>query len=291
MNVGTGHFAVLTGTTARCGARTSSAKRLGVGTRDCALIESWRDLAEPRRHPTPRNTGAGARNGETANRRVRPFRARRPEPPARPREPAILPPCPLESDARPDRTGAFAGCPRARLERFVHDRYAEVYGARLTEFMPYILGILDPRGAPLAAIGLCPAERARLFLEQYLDRAVEDEIAATAGRRIPRETIIEIGNLATAHPGMLRPIIVAMTFFLHDAGFDWVVFTAVPSLKNNFVKLGLTLAEIAPADPARLRADRERWGSYYDTRPMVLAGRLRQAIDRFGSDPLVHSPS
>jgi len=199
---------------------------------------------------------------------------------------------PLGTDAWPTaRTGSSAGCPRARLEHFVHDRYAEIYGAELTEFMPYILGIFDPRGAPLAAVGLCPAEGTRLFLEQYLDRAVEDEIAPSAGRRIPRETIVEIGNLATAHPGMLRPIIVAMTFFLRDAGFDWVVFTAVPRLKNSFVKLGLPLTEIAPADPARLRAGRERWGNYYNTRPMVLAGRVRHAIDRFGGDPLAPSSS
>lgn len=53
------------------------------------------------------------------------------------------------------------------------------------------------------------------------------------------------------------------------------VATLTLPLRKMFARVGLPLVELATADPDRLHADaRDRWGSYYDTRPMVCAGEI-----------------
>ena len=47
-----------------------------------------------------------------------------------------------------------------------------------------------------------------------------------------------MGNLATVSSGGARWLIIALTAYLQGAGYDWVVFTAVRSLRNSFEKPG-----------------------------------------------------
>ena len=68
-----------------------------------------------------------------------------------------------------------------------------------------------------------------------------------------------------------------------EAGHDWVVFTATQELIGIFAKLGLPLLALAKADPTRLGAAAADWGSYYESAPVVVAGRIRLALERFGS--------
>ena len=42
----------------------------------------------------------------------------------------------------------------------------------------------------------------------------------------------------------------------------------------------LFAAALAAADPARLGADAGVWGRYYDTGPVVVAGKIRTALER-----------
>nr|WP_265944445.1 thermostable hemolysin [Dechloromonas sp. A34] len=58
------------------------------------------------------------------------------------------------------------------------------------------------------------------------------------------------------------------------------VFTATGELIRIFAKLGLPLLALAPADPARLGSEAGAWGSYYETAPVVVAGRIRWAFER-----------
>ena len=68
-----------------------------------------------------------------------------------------------------------------------------------------------------------------------------------------------------------------------ESGYEWVVFTATQELIGIFTKLGLPLLALAKADPARLGSAADDWGSYYDAAPVVVAGRIRIALERFGS--------
>ena len=59
-----------------------------------------------------------------------------------------------------------------------------------------------------------------------------------------------------------------------------MVFTATRELISIFNRLGLPLLALAPADPARLGEAASTWGRYYDTQPVVVAGRIRMALER-----------
>ena len=58
---------------------------------------------------------------------------------------------------------------------------------------------------------------------------------------VPREAMVEIGNLATVGVGRICWIIVALAVFLQGAGFSQVPFTIMPLLRNSFVRMGLPL--------------------------------------------------
>jgi hypothetical protein len=55
---------------------------------------------------------------------------------------------------------------------------------------------------------------------------------------------------------------------------EWVVSTLTQELQHLFVRLGIAPLALGMADPALLGADAADWGSYYDHRPVVVAGRL-----------------
>ena len=87
-------------------------------------------------------------------------------------------------------------------------------------------------------------------LEQYLEQPIEKVLSVKINyeaSEISRNTIVEVGNLAAHHAGGTRWLIIALTAYLQGAGYDWVAFTSVPSLRNSFRKLGLKLFSLGPA--------------------------------------------
>jgi hypothetical protein len=110
-------------------------------------------------------------------------------------------------------------------------------------------------------------------LEQYLDRPVEQLLAAKICSPVVRDGIVEVGNLAVSGAGGGRWLITALTAYLYASHEKWVVFTAGPVLCNAFSRLGLELVELGDASPSQLKSEElAAWGSYYDQMPKVMAG-------------------
>jgi hypothetical protein len=166
------------------------------------------------------------------------------------------------------------GLVRQQLERYVQSCFADVWGANIDDFMPWLMGLRDRDGVLDGVLGLRPVESGPLFLEQYLDEPVEVALARLSGEAVSRDSMVEVGNLASNQSGGARWLITALTAFLHAADREWVVFTGGPVLRNAFTRLGLPLILLGEADPARLQDGEEKWGSYYSQRPMVMAGRV-----------------
>ena len=74
---------------------------------------------------------------------------------------------------------------RERVESFIAQRFLDVHGARISNFMPTLLALLDEEGNPRAALGVRDAGFEPLFLEYYLDRPVESVLARRAGLCLP----------------------------------------------------------------------------------------------------------
>lgn len=170
---------------------------------------------------------------------------------------------------------------RAEAEAFIARVFADHYAARVNSFAPDLM-LLAQGDDVHAAAGWRGAGQQRLFLENYLDQPAEALISRLAGHPVAREKLVEVGHLASVRPGGGRDMILTLAGRLHTLGYDWVIFTATRALIGIFTKLGLPPLALAHADPARLGPAAADWGRYYDSRPIVVAGRIRQALEGAG---------
>lgn len=170
------------------------------------------------------------------------------------------------------------GRDRLQTESFIRDVFAAAHGARLGTLMPTLLAERNPQGSIDAACGLRAAADSALFLERYLDAAIEQKIAEHGGSALDRASIVEVGNLAVRAPYTARQLIATLTEYLLAGDAEWSVFTAVPALRNAFARLGVPFLRLGVARIEALpERDRAAWGCYYDKVPEVLAVRVREA--------------
>lgn len=161
---------------------------------------------------------------------------------------------------------------RQELENFVHGIFAQAYGADVKEFMPQLMSLRNDKGELLAVCGLRHAEDSSLFLERYLTQPVESMIAEKSGQAVYREDIVEIGNLAVAHPETTRSLLASISVYLHGTQTAWGVFTGIPSLRNALSKLNMLLLPLGVASLSHLPVhEHAAWGRYYDEKPHVMA--------------------
>ncbi len=164
---------------------------------------------------------------------------------------------------------------RAAVERFISSCFKRIYRAEISQYMPTLMSLCDDYGNLLGVLGLRSAKESELFLEQYLDRPVEQILASKINMPVSRDGLIEVGNLATLSAGGGRWLITALTSYLFAARSKWVVFTIGPTLHNSFKRMGLELIDLGPAELEMLAPEeRAAWGSYYEQRPRVMAGRV-----------------
>jgi len=168
---------------------------------------------------------------------------------------------------------------RNEVERFIKLVFRRAYSARISHFLPYLLSMRQD-GRMLAALGIRPAAEGKLFLESYLDTAIESSLASHFKCPVDRSRVVEIGNLSSTHGGGARALIVTLTAYLSGAAYEWAVFTATPKVCNNFAKLGIELVPLARADKSRLGEAQHSWGHYYDQGPMVVAGRIAYGVEK-----------
>lgn len=195
----------------------------------------------------------------------------------------------LEAAATPDMASTVSAVQidvdsprRKEAEQFIRSVFLRHHAARVNSFAPDLLLVESPDRV-LAAAGWRSAGEQPLFLERYLDDPVEVLLARLTGQRLSRERVVEVGHLASEKPGASLHVIVALARHLAQAGYEWVVFTATGELVRLFTRLGLPLLALAKADPARLGDEAKAWGRYYDTQPIVVAGRVRLGLERVGA--------
>lgn len=172
---------------------------------------------------------------------------------------------------------------REEAERFIKRVFWQQHAARISVFAPRLL-MLEQHGRIFATAGWRGADTEPLFLERYLDAPIESILRETTGHALERQRIVEVGNLASEKPGGSLHVILNLARHLDRSGYEWVVFTATQQLIGIFTKLGLPLLALANADPERVGGNIDDWGRYYETRPVVVAGRIRLALERIGSD-------
>jgi hypothetical protein len=164
---------------------------------------------------------------------------------------------------------------RHMAEQFVHAAFKRHYQADIQSFMPMLLSLSDEQQRLHAVLGFRHANATPLFLEKYLDQPVEQLLASRIHAPVDRSRLLEVGNLAVSASGGGRWLITALTAYLSTTHSEWVLFTIGPVLRNVFSRLGLELIDLAEARKDRLPLEEQAaWGSYYDQKPHVMAGKI-----------------
>ena len=164
------------------------------------------------------------------------------------------------------------------VEAFIADRFYHHYQAEITHFLPYLIST-KTNETLTAAMGFQSAGSVNsLFLEQYLSTSIETEISRLTNQTVDRNIIAEVGNLTSIHRGTSQLLFVLTVAILHEAGFEWSVFTATKQVQHLLVRLNLVTIKVCEANPDKLIDGKQSWGHYYDDKPMVLIGNLTDAI-------------
>ncbi len=166
---------------------------------------------------------------------------------------------------------------RAAAENFVRAKFFRTHQACIRSFMPVLLGLTDHTGILHGVVGSRFAESEPLFLERYLDSPVEQTLGHHVGARIPRSSIVEVGNLACRDSRTARRLISMLPRHLMALGRTWIAFTATSSVRRILSHAGARPLELAKADPGRIADTADTWGHYYEHDPHVLAGYLPSA--------------
>ena len=173
---------------------------------------------------------------------------------------------------------------RSQVEDFIFDKYHQVHGASLNQFLPLLLQ-LTHSDTIVAAVGIKPGQFRPLFLEQYLDSPIEQQVSALTRKPFDRGVLAEVGNLAITTPGAAPSIFVVLASSLFKAGYQWSAFTVTHHLDKILRRLGFKPNYVQQADPGRLESDRTSWGNYYTHAPKVMLGNLAEAINIINQNP------
>ena len=167
---------------------------------------------------------------------------------------------------------------RQLTENFIHEIFSQFYGADIQHFLPFLLRLTNSESQIIAALGFRPAVNNDLFLENYLQKPIEQILAGIYKQPVVRQDVVEIGNLAIGERGAARVLIVALTGVLFAARYRWCVFTIARPLINTFRKMGIELETLSPANNDFMnQEEKNSWGSYYQQNPFVMACRVEQA--------------
>lgn len=166
---------------------------------------------------------------------------------------------------------------RQRVENYIREKFRQRYGANVNSFLPELL-TLSCKQRLCAVVGIRMAEKEPLYLENYLDAPVEQEIGFHFKTAIPRLQIIEIGNLVSTWRGSSQLLFVCLTDLLARVEREWVAFTATHEVEQLLKKMNFTLVHLADAALDKVEQTADQWGSYYEDKPKVMFGHVPSAM-------------
>jgi len=173
---------------------------------------------------------------------------------------------------------------RQEVADYIAEKYKLVHEAQLNEFLPILVQMTRDE-APLAAFGLQPGHYRPLFLEQYLDKPIEQHVAQVVNHPIDRCNLIEIGNLVITSNSYGPLLLVILASSLARAGYEWMVFTATKQVSRLVRGMGFDPYYLIAADPERLGGAKANWGTYYNNNPGVMVGNTAKAVELISNNP------
>ncbi len=156
------------------------------------------------------------------------------------------------------------------IKSFIENIFYRSYRAKISVNFPKIMALTTKNNKLISAVGVRSAADNRLFIEQYLDKEIEEILSDLTKSKVVRSDIVEIGSLASGQRNAARCLYVALAAYLKNEKYKYAVMTSTEYLQKYFAKAGLKPQIIANADKARLINKEVDWGTYYETNPKVM---------------------
>jgi len=148
--------------------------------------------------------------------------------------------------------------------------YKSYYGASISPSPDRFATYYSESDELLACGGMTCAANKRIFSEIYLDRPAEAEIAESMNRIVTRNEIVEVGSLASSSRRIGSELMLLIPFLAWCQGKKYILCTATSPLTKLFDTLNINFTGLGYASIDRIQEkDRENWGSYYQTKPIV----------------------
>lgn len=170
---------------------------------------------------------------------------------------------------------------RAAVVDFIKQGYSDFYGAQISVNTPYLISLA--KGNLKAALGVRSATSS-LFIEQYLNTSIETKLLE-AGKVFERAQIAEIAHLYSNAKVFTLPLLLVTATSLKLKGFEVMAFTGTAHIIRLIEKTGIKVHKIAQADPSLLSTSSDKWGTYYDSEPMVAYIKLCDVLHIIETTP------
>jgi len=174
---------------------------------------------------------------------------------------------------------------RTAVESYIRERFATVHKAEVSHFLPNIISLYCG-GEYSAAVGLSPASKGKLFVEQYLPQPVEQVISEKLGIDVARDQIVEIGNLVSTWKGSSLLLFIVIGEVMERLGYQYVIFTGTREVKALLGRLRYLPVVLADANPDVLPDGGSSWGTYYNNKPQVMFGDNRPPMEAARKNPM-----
>lgn len=161
----------------------------------------------------------------------------------------------------------------------ISDVYHKYYKAEIMPDYPEFMAILDQHNQIICAVGFRSALNNDLFLEQYLDKPIEEYLSNIHQTTINRQEIVEIGSLASTQKDTAKFLFIALVAYLRKKNFKYPVLTGTKHLLRTFRYMGLSPIIIAEAKQEKLLDKTINWGSYYTCNPQIVTGDLGSSFE------------
>ena len=153
---------------------------------------------------------------------------------------------------------------RVYVEEFIRQKYLSIFYAEINQFPSLLLALTDG-GQIKSACGIRTSFDG-FFSQVYCDQPIPKIIESSERKKNLK--IFEIVNLVSTGPIASIRLVKELNKFFLDRNADFAMFCASQNLRTFLTLMGLDMIEIQKAEKSRI-ANPEKWGSYYETNPVV----------------------
>ncbi|MBL4681474.1 MAG: thermostable hemolysin [Pseudomonadales bacterium] len=165
------------------------------------------------------------------------------------------------------------------VNKLISKAYAKHFQCDLRHFLPSSFSLVSSNEV-VACTGFQSADHSELFLEQYLDKPIEQALSIAMDSSIERKDIVEIGGFAVTSSNHALSFMLQLAPAFQNLGFRYAVCTVTYPVRKYLKNLGLDTVFLGDATPDMVDTSDNAWGSYYRLKPVILGGNINAAVQK-----------